>query len=153
MRPSLMDCVSVVPLLQCGEWDDRVVRAMDPTHRLVLRKCSHLALEEVLRIDRKSIFAPATLVEQRKRWRRMFGNGSLPAVWVPRSLLNDTESHANLREQRLHVSPAPEDPIFDEAFGKPITRESLERAIALATITARLVAEEPETPQEFLRMR
>jgi hypothetical protein len=126
---------------------------MDPTHRLVLRWCSYLAFEDVLRIDRKSLFAPATLAEQRKRWRRMFGHPHLPAVWVPRSLLNDTESHANMREQRLHVCPAPEDPVFDQAFGKPITRVSLEAAISLAVTVVRLADGEPKTAEEFFSAR
>jgi hypothetical protein len=148
-----MDGSSVIPSLQCGAWDDRVVRAMDPTHRLMLRWCSHLAFEDVLRIDRKSLFARATLGEQQKRWRRMFGDNRLPAVWVPRSLLNDTESHANMREQRLRVCPAPEDPVFDQAFGKPITRESLEVAIALAVALVRLARGEPKTAEEFFSVR
>jgi len=135
MRHSAISDASLLQALQHDGCYFPMLRSMDRAHRLVLRWCAYLPLEDVLRIDRKWLFGRELRAGRSLRWRLMLATERLPQTLVPCALVDITEHYAILREQDMDPFPAPEDPIFDEVNGKPITRTSLhaavERALAL----------------------
>lgn len=120
-------------------WNAYVRRMMDPNHRLVLRWCTHLAFEDVMRIDHGSIHAAG---HESKRdlgtWRMAFGNGCLPATIVPASLVRITQRLIAERAHALSIAARHDEPVFTEAYGEQITRESLLEAIRRAIVLVRL---------------
>jgi hypothetical protein len=128
-----------------GLWASYVRATMDPDHRLVLRWCAHLDFEDVLRIDHGSIHAalngPARVLG---KWRLVFGSGRLPLTIVPGGLVKATEWYMLERSRACGIAARHDEPVFEESYGKPITRaslfDSIRRALALVRLSDALLS-------------
>lgn len=115
--------------LRRGGWYFRILRRMDPGHRLVLRWCMYLAFEDVLCIDRRWLVAHELRSGPSLRWRLMLGNDKLPKTWAPCTLVEETEWYAIERAEATWPHPEGNTPVFDQAGGEPITHASLRAAL------------------------
>ena len=134
MRHSALNDASLLQALQHDGCYFPLLRTMDRAHRLVLRWCAYLSLEDVLRIDRKWLFGSELRAGRSRRRRLMLATERLPQILVPCALVATTENYAIIHEQDADPFPEPEDPIFDEVNGKPITRASLYAAVERALL-------------------
>jgi hypothetical protein len=138
--PIMRSTHTLTATLPCsGLWNNDVRAMMDPDHRLILRWCRHLELEDVLRIDCGSIDAalndPARSLGD---WRIAFGDGPLPVTIVPWRLVKSTNRYIQERSRVSSSTPASEVAVFDESYGEPVTRATLSASIRRAMALVRL---------------